>query len=937
MFDSSLAVPLHFTVEFVGFLVAAGGAFLVASRPSLVPGDPARRRLVAAGFLALAVAHVAHGGAFLPADGEEILTLVRAMGFALMLVGLVGKVEAIGSAGATVALRVRDPIPLVPGALALLAAAAAFAGSFRGGPKVYRRLAAGLFLLALSEVFVSVSPSFEFGVGEGNPYPYISHGLKALGYILIGSWFWSSVRLSIRTRFVASFVTLLVIVVLALATTLTGVISNQVEAEELKRVNIQLGAAVESLDGTQIQLLRGARAVTDNEENANAIRRGDGAQLRGGVDDLARQAAELFAGDFIMIDTSVPGQLVYASAAAQDARPPRGAQKVNDTFAIKVAGSAIVADARTAGNSVSVGVEKFGKSLVILAASTVRDARTPTKVVGTVVLGRFIDQFQMERIARDFQPADASLIVDGRTVASTLPRGVQGQDLVPASVEERLDQLPEDGRVELRQSFGNRSFFTALAPLRDALDGRQIGVLALSSPADVVTSTREDVTKALFLIAMAAAAVAMGLAWFSGRRITRPIQELTLAAQEVREGNLQAQTTVSGSDEVGQLGETFNEMTMSMLRLTEDLRLAAREEQHLRGRIETIIESMADGLVAVDANRNVLAFNRQAQRLTGHTPHSAQGLPIDRILAVRNAKGEPLRLPVYDLGAGSTSGVFIYKDDQEPIPVAVTSAVLRDDSDEVAGAVAVIRDMTREREIERMKSEFLSNISHELRTPLTPIKGYAEILTRKEVPPDKAKRFTQGIVDSTARLERIVELLVDFAAMEAGRLAPKSTPVDIGNIVRALGEATEARASRHDVVLDIKSRLPKVVGDERLLKRSLEEVLDNAVKFSPNGGTIRLEVKGVASGNGQGKRRGVAVSISDEGIGIEPEDLQRIFSDFQQLDGSETRAYGGLGLGLAFVQRIVEAHDGSVDVTSAPDEGTRFTITLPGASAGARK
>ena len=88
----------------------------------------------------------------------------------------------------------------------------------------------------------------------------------------------------------------------------------------------------------------------------------------------------------------------------------------------------------------------------------------------------------------------------------------------------------------------------------------------------------------------------------------------------------------------------------------------------------------------------------------------------------------------------------------------MTSAVLRDEDGEVAGAVAVIRDMTREREIERMKSEFLSNISHELRTPLTPIKGYAEILTHKEVPPDKVKRFTQGILDSTARLERIVEL-----------------------------------------------------------------------------------------------------------------------------------------------------------------------------------
>lgn len=936
--DSSLSVPLHFTVEFVGFLVAVAGAFLVASRTSLVPGDPGRRRLVAAGFLALAATHVAHGGAFIPADGHEALTLIRAMGFALMLVGLAGRVEPGATAAA--ALQVRDPLPLVPGALALLAAAAAFAGSFRGGPKPYRRLALGLLLLAVSEVFVSVAPTFEFGVGESNTWAFVAHGLKALGYFSIISWLWSSVRLSIRTRFVASFVTLLVIVVLALATTLTGVISNQVEAEELKRVSIQLTAAREAIDGTQTRLLLAARTYASSETVTDPVQRARASELRGIVDDLARQAEELFSADFVVIDTAVPGQLIYASASPEGTPIPRGATRLRESLVLQMLGSSIVKDATESGIGRSVGIEKFGRgrdaSLVIVAANIVRDQRRPSRIAGAVLVGRFIDQFAMDRIARDFRPADPSLIIDGRVVTSTLPRSIQGEDLVPPSVEDELEVLPDEKTVQVQQAFGPRSYFTALAPIRHVRDGRQLGVLGLSSPATVVTETRRDTTKALFLIAMVAASIAMFLAWYSGRRITRPIQQLTATAREVREGNLAAQAPVSGGDEVGQLGETFNEMTGSLLRLTEDLRLAAREEQQLRARIETIIESMADGLVAVDAKRNVLAFNRQAQRLTGRTPGQAIGRPIEEVLSVKNAKGEAMHLPVYDLGAGATAGAFIDRPGEEATPVAVTSAVLRDEGGQAVGAVAVIRDMTREREIERMKSEFLSNISHELRTPLTPIKGYAEILSKREVPPDKVKRFTKGIAESTARLERIVELLVDFAAMEAGRLEPKSTPVDIAQLVRALGEQTEERATRHEVVLDIKSRLPKIVGDERLLKRSLEEVVDNALKFSPNGGTIRFEVRVVTSQNGQGKRRGVAVSISDEGIGIEPENLERIFSDFQQLDGSETRAYGGLGLGLAFVQRIVEAHDGRVDVASAPDEGTRFTITLPGA-AGARR
>jgi signal transduction histidine kinase len=245
--------------------------------------------------------------------------------------------------------------------------------------------------------------------------------------------------------------------------------------------------------------------------------------------------------------------------------------------------------------------------------------------------------------------------------------------------------------------------------------------------------------------------------------------------------------------------------------------------------------------------------------------------------------------------------------------------------------VAVIRNMSREREIERMKSEFLSNISHELRTPLTPIKGYAEILGRKNVPADKAQQFAQGILESTGRLERIVELLVDFSAMEAGRLSPRTTPVDVAELLTKVAEQAKSKTSRHRLQVDAKARLPKVLGDERLLRRSLDEILDNAIKFSPDGGTIRLEARAASSGNGAG-RRNVEISVTDEGIGIPTDDLHKIFSDFHQLDGSETRTYGGLGLGLAFVQRIVEAHAGTIDVQSEPDEGTRFTLTIPAAT-----
>jgi PAS domain S-box-containing protein len=571
-----------------------------------------------------------------------------------------------------------------------------------------------------------------------------------------------------------------------------------------------------------------------------------------------------------------------------------------------------------------------GGSVAIIAAAEVPE---PNKQgpAGVLVTGRYIDAFYIESLATRLEPASPTLVVRGRVVASELPAAVASKLKVPGSVQSRIG-FGEAVAQEI--DVANRTYFSAFTTLETA-NGQPVrgAVLVLSSPARVVIGTREGVTRTLFLVAMGAGAIVLLLAWLSGRRITRPIQLLTRTAREVREGDLGARAPVAGEDEVGQLGETFNEMTAALARTTDDLRDAAHEEQRLRGRIETIIQSMADGLVAVDSERKVLAFNTQLEELTGQKAEQVLGRAVEEVLDVRDVHGNKVQLGIFDLTQGTVSGVMIANQAGDLIPVTVDSATLRAGDDVAAGGVAVVRDMTREREIERMKSEFLSNISHELRTPLTPIKGYAEILGRKNVPPEKSKIFSSGILDATGRLERIVELLVDFSAIEAGRLSMRSKPVDVRELLEGLASELEKRSTRHQVVVDVKARLPKVLGDERLLKRSLQEIAENAIKFSPDGGTIRLEAKGLSL-NGAG--RAVAITIVDEGIGIPEEDIARIFSDFQQLDGSETRTYGGLGLGLAFVQRIIEAHAGRVDVQSEPDVGTRLTIIIPAAQKGRR-
>jgi two-component system sensor histidine kinase VicK len=928
MFERFLAVPLHFTIEFLGFLVVAGGAFLVPSRPSLIPGTKTNRFVAAGGFAVLAVAQILHGGAFEIAnsDADEVVLALKTIGFALILMGVVG---AARPAAAGVFAQAAEPsralVDFLPAASAAAVALMAAAVSARAS-KELRRLAVGMVLIAVAEAIVPFAPGNTATLT--GTYALATHLVRTAGYFFLAGWLWTGVRSSIRTRFVASFVTLLLAVVLALSSALTGVIASNVEKSELDNVSDRVASVQGTLTGSSL------RAMGQQVQSAAASST-VACPLTGGcigARNPQEAAVQIQGNDLVRADavivTNEKGKLLGSAGHAGSITSNKEA-KLKSQDLLALLGSGPVQAVLDSFDS-SADLVRVNDSIAVVGVSRVPPG-SGRQMAGLLILVDFLDFLTVGDINRN-AGAQASFVVGKRTVASTLGKSVDRTDLVSQQAREELE-FSTDGIVAEPQNLGGATYFSAIAELRSA-DEFPVGYLVLSTPSRIVTTQRENVTRTLFLVALGVGAIVLLLAYYSGSRITRPIQTLTDTAQKIREGDLKAQADVSGEDEVGQLGETFNEMTTSLFRMTNDLRQAARDEHALRAQVEAIIESMADGLVAVAADGTVIAFNREAEQITGLKAKSVTGKQIRKVLEIRDAQGEKVSLPIFDLAEGSVGGVFIQRKGTDPVPVSVVSAALRTEEGETEGGVAVLRDMTREREVERMKSEFLSNISHELRTPLTPIKGYAEILDKKEVPPAKLKQFTRGILESTGKLERIVELLVDFAALEAGRLSPRSASVDLAAIVEKLASDWEKKTPRHTVLAALDDGLPKVVGDERLLRRSLEEILDNAVKFSPDGGTITLAVESEERRNGDERRRrsrSVAVTVSDEGIGIPAEDMPKIFSDFQQLDGSETRSYGGLGLGLAFVRRIVEAHDGTVSVESELDHGTRLTVTLPAA------
>src|SRR5205823_190014 len=314
--------------------------------------------------------------------------------------------------------------------------------------------------------------------------------------------------------------------------------------------------------------------------------------------------------------------------------------------------------------------------------------------------------------------------------------------------------------------------------------------------------------------------------------------------------------------------------------------------------------------------------------LVGVPAGDALGRPVDKVIRLVSDEGQDIsaRLRKPSASPWNQTGQVVQADGTE-VPVVLSAGGLRGGSDELAGAVFVLRDMRREREVERMKTEFLSNISHELRTPLTPIKGYAEVLRRRDVPRAKAKEFLGNILDSTDRLERVVNLLVSFAAFEGGRLRPRSEPIKVRELLDSVVERWEPKLDpAHPLSRRVARNLPEVVGDRTLLERALDELVDNAVKYSKEGGKVALAAK-LSDNNGAG--RAVEISVTDQGIGIPEDRLDTIFDDFAQADGGSTREFGGLGIGLSFARRIAQAHNGDVQCESRPGRGSTFSIVLP--------
>jgi len=918
--EGQYGAPFHFAVEFLVLVVALGGAFdaLRARR------NGAGRWAVgqALGFLTLAAAQFIHGALIRQADANTTVIALRAVAFGMLAftarpaVALErAPLEPIIAASAMPALFFSGQ----HASIAVIPAVAAFAVATRGfhAHRIYRNPTTLAFTSAFGAFAIAEATTALSTPGTGALLIF-AHCMRALGALLLARWLWTSIVQSVRLRFVAAFVAVLTIAVLIVSAALNVVIGNTLQTNELNRL-LEAGSAREaSIQNLGEGALVPAQITASSSAVVDALQKEQRLDLSG--------IFKLLPLDFVML-VDHNGKTL----SAKENVPGRAAHDLPVSESIGIVGQGVVQQARQGfpgqtalSVSFASGKSPVQSQILVVAASPAKQAG---RVIGVVVVGYRIDRSFLLLVRQD-TVADATILV-GDQVSSTTFRSA-------ATVSQAFSHIDFASAREIGTplqrivTIGGSQYVSAFVPVK-ANDGTVIGLLGLSRKSTTLADAQRNITRTLFLITLAVVLIAALLAWLSGGRVTKPIRSLTSAARQLRAGQLTARTRVESGDEVGTLGNAFNEMADELQRQTGQLQRSAATEATLRARMEAILQSMGDALIATDVAGTVVTFNRAAEEILRRRAQTVVRQPIADVMRGQAVTGRTLAEAA--MIGGATEGTLSRADGSQ-LAVAMTAAPLVDSSGEPVGRVVVLRDVSREHEAERMKSEFLANVSHELRTPITPIKGYAEMMSRKKFPRAKEESFLAGILQSTERLERVVEILVDFAAMEAGRLKPRVEPVPVKDLVARLTDKWRQRDGEHRFVRKIGPDVPAIMGDPKLLGRSLDELVDNAVKFSPDGGQIEISAEPYANGSRSARNSRVRITVRDHGIGIEPEQMPDLFQDFRQGDGSETRSFGGLGLGLAYVKRIASVHGGDVIVESQPGKGSSFSLVLPAATAG---
>ena len=467
----------------------------------------------------------------------------------------------------------------------------------------------------------------------------------------------------------------------------------------------------------------------------------------------------------------------------------------------------------------------------------------------------------------------------------------------------------EGGEGRLVWSEG-RSGYVAVWPLVGR-DGTPKGAMIYDVPRDELEGTLSYLRYGIVGAILTSVLLAAGASLFLARQLTRPLSETRDAAIRVASGDYAAEVPVNGRDELGELARAFNYMA-------EEIEHYVGEIQEQKSRLEAVLEASPEAVVATDPAERVTMVNPAAARMLG-VRHSDQGRPLDElgtpegiVRCVREAAANGVAVREVEFGEKTFWAYAARMDRRET-----------NGSNNDAGIILAVRDITEHRSLEKAKTAFVSDFSHELRTPLTTIQSAVGLLERARERLDPLEHRALELAEGElARIRAMVDELMTLAQMDSWQYQLEVGPADLGEVIRTAMRSVETKAQRFGIEVYFEDGAEhRCVCDVQKLYQVFLNLLDNAIKYSDPGDRVDVTVDEGPSW--------MTVRIRDTGIGIPPEDLEQLFERFYRVNKDRSRATGGSGLGLAISKQIVEMHGGGISVDSEVGQGSTFLIHLP--------
>jgi PAS domain S-box-containing protein len=424
----------------------------------------------------------------------------------------------------------------------------------------------------------------------------------------------------------------------------------------------------------------------------------------------------------------------------------------------------------------------------------------------------------------------------------------------------------------------------------------------------------------LFLLTLVLAAAG---AFYFSKKISRPLTHLIQSATEIARGNFSQKVTVEADDEVGRLARIFNYMTTELRRLKE---MNLNEIINERNKTKTILKNIGDGVIVTDSSNKVLLINTVAELWFGLKNSTlATDRPIDE--AISNQNLIKFIRETNSNGENRPQSIEIPlepRDGWKSLVLQARAARIVNEKSELIGIVTILRDITREKEIDRMKTELVSMVAHELRSPLTCIAGFSELLMDNTVTREQSGEYAEIILKESNRLGDLINKFLDISKIEAGKSQVHKSPVDMKMLIEKVLDFNSQLAEKKKIRVNFESpaEVRNIMVDRDMLEQVILNLYSNAVKYSPDRAEVTVRLFD--------DDKELAVEVRDTGYGISETSLPHIFEKFYRVtDNEKVIETTGSGLGLALVKEIVEIHGGKIKVESTLGKGSIFSFILP--------